>query len=798
MIEFPNYRQMDQMDCGPTCLRIVARHFGKHFSAQTLRERAQISRDGVSLLGLSEAGETLGLKNVGLRLSLKRLIEQRPLPCIIHWGQNHFVVLYKIEKHFSILGRSGLKGVFGGRTSKNDFRHLEDFEMTTRHLPETKGDTARYSFYISDPAKGLLVYNEQEFAQKWCATNNGEAGEGVALLLEPTKKFYDDDDERQKGIQLSQLFKYLWVYKKLILQLVLGMLTGSLLSLMLPFLTQAVVDIGIGVQDLNFINIILIAQMVLVCSTSAVDFLRSWILLHISTRLNLTILSEFLSKLMRLPISFFDVKRFGDVMQRIGDHQRIEAFLTGQALNALFSVFNLVVFSLLLAYYHILIFQVAMTFSVAYVIWIIAYMRIRRKQDAKRFDVASQNQGQIVQLIQGMQDIKLTGAEILKRWEWEHTQARLFRWNVKNLSLTQIQQAGAVFINQSKNILITYLAAKSVLEGGLTIGEMMSIQFILGQFNSPIEQMVGFLQSWQDAQLSLERLNEVHSLDDEDVNTQQREGNWLTDHDILLRDVTFSYPGAGNEPVLKNLNIRFPVGKTTAIVGTSGSGKTTLLKLLLRFYTPQIGSIMLAPSEKLFDSKHLHNQSHLSMSFKSRDLPISHISHKSWRKKCGVVMQEGYIFSDTVARNIAVGDEFIDQIRLYQATSLANISEFVETLPYGYHTKIGMEGVGISQGQRQRILIARSIYKSPELILFDEATNALDANNEAAITRNLETFFKGRTVIIVAHRLSTVKNADQIIVLEKGELVETGSHSQLVAARGKYFELVSNQLELAP
>nr|WP_181956074.1 peptidase domain-containing ABC transporter [Dyadobacter psychrotolerans] len=522
-------------------------------------------------------------------------------------------------------------------------------------------------------------------------------------------------------------------------------------------------------------------------------FLRSWILLHISTRLNLTILSEFLSKLMRLPVSFFDVKQFGDIMQRIGDHRRIESFLTGQTLSVVFSLFNLVVFGFVLAYYHLSIFAVAVGASVLYAVWVILFLKQRRKMDTKRFDVSSANQSQLVQLIQGMQDIKLSGAETSKRWEWERTQARLFKWSIKSLSLSQFQQAGALLINQSKNIFITFLAAKAVVDGQLTLGGMMSVQYILGQFNAPIEQMIGFLQSWQDAQISLERLNEVHGLADEEPANEIRRKEWNNQQDIHLTKVTYTYPGAGNEPVLKNINLTIPHGQTTAIVGTSGSGKTTLLKLLLRFYEPQSGSISL--KKQLVNPLGVENL--YLLPGKASELNLKYISHKAWRQQCGVVMQEGFIFSDTIARNIAVADEIIDQERLYQAAHLANIHEFIESLPLGYYTKIGAEGNGISQGQKQRILIARSVYKNPQLLLFDEATNALDANNEAVIIRNLEEFFQGRTVVVVAHRLSTVKHADQIVVMEKGEVVEVGTHAELVFAKGKYFKLVSNQLELA-
>ncbi|MGV3601343.1 MAG: peptidase domain-containing ABC transporter [Dyadobacter fermentans] len=798
---FPIYKQLDQMDCGPTCLRMIAKHFGKHYTAQTLREKAQISRDGVSMLGIAEAAETIGFTSIGVKVTVERLIDEVPLPCVLHWGQNHFVVLYEVSGCSSVIDRHLLGKAWGGRASGNslDGRIITPavHEKNVHDIENGYGNK-KAIFHIADPASGLVSYTAAEFNKQWLSGGVEDSREGLALLLEPTTRFYEEEGEKVKGLHFFQLLGYLWRYKKLVVQLGLGMLVGSGLSLLMPFLTQSVVDIGINNQNLSFIYLILIAQIVLLLSTGAVDFLRSWILLHISTRLNLTVLSEFLSKLMRLPLSFFDVKQFGDIMQRMGDHSRIEAFLTGQTLSLLFSIFNLIVFGFVLAYYHISIFFVAAGASILYAVWVLLFLNRRRVLDTKRFDVSSSNQSKIVQLIQGMQDIKLAGAETAKRWEWERVQAQLFKWSVKSLSLSQYQQAGALLINQGKNIFITFLAAKAVIDGQLTLGGMVSVQYILGQFNAPIEQMISFLRSWQDAQMSLERLNEVHELADEEPAGEPKRRAWDHEQDINLNNITYTYPGAGNEPVLRNINFTIPFGKTTAVVGTSGSGKTTLLKLLLRFYEPQSGSISLskcAIQESDSTGKKVGDASHQNIIGNALDL--KYISHKAWRLQCGVVMQEGFIFSDSIARNIAVGDEIIDQERLYQAAHIANIHEFIESLPLGYHTRIGAEGNGISQGQKQRILIARSVYKNPQLLLFDEATNALDANNEAIIMRNLDEFFKGRTVIVVAHRLSTVRHADQIVVMDKGEIVEIGMHDELVLAHGKYFELVSNQLELA-
>ena len=825
MKPFLHYRQLDHMDCGPTCLRMVAKHYGRHYSAQTMREKAQIGKDGVSMLGIAEAAEAVGFKTVGVRVTLEKLVAEAPLPCILHWGQNHFVVLHKISQ--GSVGRRFLQGIRGGRsgtggppvevyqlTGMAEPGHLNNQGQKEEYAPRAEPTTSTALFHIADPAASLITYTAEEFEKRWLSSEHEGEKKGLALLLEPGTRFYEEEGEKVEGLRFTQLLGYLFRYKKLVVQLGLGMLAASGFSLLLPFLTQAVVDIGIGTQNVGFLYLVLIGQIVLTLSSSAVGFLQSWILLHISVRLNLTILSEFLAKLMRLPLSFFDVKQFGDIMQRIGDHQRIEAFLTGQTLRVVFSLFNLLVFGFVLAYYDMTIFLVAVGASVAYALWVVAFLRQRRKLDTKRFDVSSRNQSQIVQLIQGMQDIKLAGAETGKRWEWERTQARLFKWSVQSLSLSQFQQAGAVVINQGKNLFITFLAAKAVIDGQMTLGALVSVQYILGQFNAPIEQLIGFLQAWQDAQISLERLNEVHGLaDEEPVGTPLRH-DWDPQQDIRIENLSYTYPGAGNEPVLRDIDLTIPHGKTTAIVGTSGSGKTTLLKLLLRFYAPGKGRISLVatspPNPLSFrerGSRLREEEPSLAEEVEiklpkgivsaSNGLNLDMLSHSAWRQSCGVVMQEGFLFSDSIARNIAVCEEVIDLERLYRAARTANIHGFIESLPLGYHTKIGAEGNGISQGQKQRILIARSVYKDPQLLLFDEATNALDANNEAVILQNLEEFFHGRTVVVVAHRLSTVKNAHQIVVMEKGEIVERGTHSELVAKQGKYFELVSNQLELA-
>jgi ATP-binding cassette subfamily B protein len=726
MPKFPFFKQYDAMDCGPACLRMIASFYGKTYSLQKLRQLAHITREGVSLLGLSEAAEAIGFRTIGARITIEQLMEA-PKPCVVHWDQDHFVVVYKYRK-----------GVV----------------------------------FVSDPAFGLVEYTETEFKKHWLATVRQGEQKGICLLFEPTPKFFELEGETMNRGNFKFLLKYLKPHRRLVIQLVLGFLVGSLIQLIFPFLTQSIVDVGINTQDIGFIYLILAAQMMLFLSRMTVDFIRSWILLHISTRINISIISDFLIKLMKMPIGFFDTKMIGDLLQRIGDHGRIERFLTSQSLNVIFSVFNIVIFSIVLVIYNLGIFLVFLFGSVLYIGWIFLFLNKRRELDFKRFTQLADNQSKLIQLINGMQEIKLNNYERQKRWEWERIQARLFKVNVTNLSLQQYQQAGSVFINETKNIVITILAATAVVNGHMTLGMMLAVQYIIGQMNSPLDQMIEFMQVSQDAKISLERLAEIHNSKDED---QDQEGKLIhlpASADIRISDLVFQYEGPNSPKVLNNLNLLIPYGKVTAIVGTSGSGKTTLVKLLLGFYPPVSGSIKIGNAD------------------------LSAYQQHWWRAKCGAVMQDGFIFSDSIASNIAIGDEEPDKERLSYAVRMANIQEFIETLPLNYNTKIGPEGVGISQGQKQRILIARAIYKNPEFIFFDEATNSLDANNEKVILENLDEFFAGKTVVVVAHRLSTVKNAHQIIVIEKGNIVETGTHEELTNRKGAYYQLVKNQLEL--
>lgn len=728
---FPHYRQPDAMDCGPTCIRMVAAFYGKRYTLATLRDRSYITREGVSLLGISQAAESIGFRTLGVKLTFDQLAGEARLPAIVHWNQDHFVVLYKI---------TGKKG--------------------------------KEKLHVADPAGGLARFSREEFLRCWASTTEGGEDKGVALLLEPTPDFHAAGDERKNKAGFGFLFSYLTPYRRLIIQLFLGLLLGSMLQLIFPFLTQSIVDYGIGNQNISFIYLVLIAQLVLTLSRASVDFIRNWILLHIGVRINISLISDFLIKLMRLPMRFFDTKLTGDLLQRIGDHRRIETFLTGTTLRILFSMVNLVIFGLVLLYYNSLIFGIFIAGSLLYAGWVWLFLKKRAELDYKRFAQQSAHQGNLIQLIQGMQEIKLQGCEQQKRWEWEQIRARLFRIGVKGLALRQYQRSGALVLNEVKNIVITVIAATAVVEGTMTLGMMLAVQYIIGQLNSPIEQIINFFNTTQDAKISLERLGEIHNRSDEEDEKEAKLHEIPEGSSLEGDSLSFRYEGPESEMVIKNISFKIEGGKKTAIVGTSGSGKTTLIRLLLGFYPPVEGEIRLASSI------------------------LDVYSIRMWRKNCGVVMQDGYIFSDTIAGNIAPGEERIDKIRLLNAARTANISDFIEELPLGYNTRIGSDGHGLSEGQKQRLLIARAVYKDPAYIFFDEATNALDANNEKIIMENLNEFFRGKTVVVVAHRLSTVKDADRIIVLERGEIAETGTHEELTRKRGAYYTLVKNQLEL--
>lgn len=729
---FPNYLQLDAMDCGPTCLRIIAKYYGRSYSLQTLRDKSFITRQGVSMLGISDAAESIGFRTQGLRITLDRLIEDMPLPCILHWNQNHFVVCYEIT-----------------------------------------GKEGNHYFRISDPARGKYKIDEQGFRKCWCSTKDGNEEAGTALALSPSPEFYEHEDERMGGNRnIGYFFQYLFPYKSQLLQLVIGIMLGSIFSLILPFLTQAVVDQGINNNNLSLITLILVAQLVLAVTQTGVSFIQSWITLHMNTRISITLISDFLMKLMKLPLHFFDSKNIGDIMQRIGDHSRIQAFMTGNALTTFFSLFNFIVFAFILVYYDVQILLVFIVGNTLYVLWIVFFMRYRRKLDNARFTQSSVNQSNMVQMITGMQEIKLNNCEKQQRWLWESIQVKLFKISIKSTALGQYQQIGSIFFSRTTGLLISYISARAVIEGEITLGMMMSVSYIIGQLSAPVGQIIGFAQSLQDAKISLERLNEIHNREDEEQNRDERINEIPESGSLRLDGVCFSYDGSDREYILKDINIEIPRHKVTAIVGASGSGKTTVIKLLLGFYNPNKGSLKIG------------------------NVDLKDINPHLWRHSTGAVMQDGFIFSDTIARNIALGTDAIDRERLYHAVEAACIRDFIESLPLKYNTRIGMEGNGISQGQKQRILIARAIYKNPEFLFFDEATNALDANNERAIMDNLNGFYKGKTVVVVAHRLSTVQNADNIIVLDNGAVAEEGTHSELSKLKGIYYKLVKNQLEL--
>lgn len=722
---FPYYRQMDQMDCGATCLRIIFKYYGQLVSIHKIRKFTHTTKSGVSLFGISEAAEKLGFRTYGVRLTLDQLNEVE-LPCILHWNQNHFVVLYKVKKG---------------------------------------------KYYISDPSSGLITYDEKEFIKNWYSTK--ELHKGLSLILSPGPSFYQlDEEEPELSLQWGRIFTYFSKYKRLFIQLILGMVLGTILQLITPFLTQSVVDIGINTKNISFINMILIAQLMLFIGSTSVSFIRSWIMLHISTRVNISILTDLLIKVMKLPMSFFDLKTHGDLMQRMSDQQRIESFLTGSTLDTLFSLVNILLFGTLLVVYNKTIFFIFLIGTALYTIWILIFMKYRRELDEKRFKISSQNQTYMVEMIQSVKDIKLNNVQKQKRWGWEALQAKLFKFKVESLALSQYQSVGSMAISQAQGILITYISSKAVIDGEITLGGMMAIQYIVGMVSNPVMQLLGFMQSYQDAKVSLERLNEIYESEEEE-SLQKDYLNYLPDNKTIeIRNVTFRYFGAGNEPIFNKLNITFPEGKTTAIVGASGSGKTTILKLLLRFYEYEGGEILVGGKN------------------------INQLSFSVWRNSCGSVLQDNYVYADTIGQNITFNDDTPDDTQLKRAIEIANLDDFIAEQPFGLATKIGTAGKGISQGQRQRLMIARAVYKEPSFIFLDEATNSLDANNEKTIVEKLDKFFKNRTVIVVAHRLSTVKNADNIIVLEKGEVVEQGTHQELTAKKGYYYELVRNQLEL--
>ena len=726
-MSFPFVKQPDAMDCGPACLKMVAGFYKMSFSLESLRKKCYITREGVSFLGLSEAADSLGFRTIGVKIPFEMLNENVPLPCIVHWRQKHFIVVYKI---------------------RND------------------------KIWVADPAAGLVKYTREEFVKCWASTIADGKPAGLVLIIEPTPSLFENENEHEKANGFRFLFKYFRLYRKYFFQLVLGLLLGSCIQLVIPFLTQSIIDIGLNNNDIGFIYLILFAQLALLFGRMSVEFIRGWLLLHIGSRVNVAVISGFLQKLMSLPIAFFDTKLTGDILQRIEDNNRIEEFLTSACLNILFSFFNLVVFGIVLAIFSIKILLLFLSGSALYIIWVSLFMKSRARLDHQRFKQMSASGSKLINIVNGMQEIKLTQSELSMRWDWEKLQASLFGLKVKGLSIIQYQSAGATFINEVTNVFITVVAATAVLKGTMTLGMMLAVQFIIGQLNVPVSQIIGFFRISQDARMSLDRLAEVHQMDDEEPNPEMKVRKLPDKKDIYINNLSYQYEGPRSPFAIKDADLFIEENKITAIVGTSGSGKTTLLKMLLGFYQPVNGEILIG------------------------DTRLSNLSLKVWREKVGAVMQDGFLFPDTIAANIAPGSEEINEEKLINAVEIANIKGFIESLPLGYNTKIGANGHGLSEGQKQRLLIARVIYKNPDIIIFDEATNSLDANNEKAIVENLAGFFEGKTVIVVAHRLSTVKDADKIVVLDGGRIIETGTHESLIVKRGAYFNLVKNQLEL--
>ena len=731
MNRFPVCFQHDSMLCGITCLQMICKYFGREYSLDSLSKLCFATTEGVSMLGINEAANTLGLHTISARATTTMLGEA-PLPCILHWNQNHFVVLYKVKK--------GKK------------------------------------FYVADPGKGLVTYGLEEFKQHWISTKSNGEDKGIAMFLETTPAFFTYKIEGEEHIKKKRSFRFLLgyvkKYRKYFGQIILGLVVGSLLQLVLPFLTQSIVDIGIKNQNIGFVWLILLGQLMLTISRTSIDFIRRWLLLHISLRINISLVSDFFIKLLKLPMSFFDTKLMGDLMQRMNDHSRVNNFLTQQTLNITFAMLTFVVFSVVLFFYNKLVFAIFLLGSILYGTWMTLFLKRRKVLDYELFEQQAINNNKTYEFITSMQEIKLQDCEQRRRWEWEDTQADLFGVQMKSLKLQQTQEAGSIFINEVKNIIITVVAATAVIHGQMTLGMMLAVQYIIGQLNSPVEQLMNFFYSLQDVKISLERINEIHQMDDENGKVGLQTSIEDKIEGIDIKNIMFKYDPHALRKTIDNVNIHILQGKVTAIVGASGSGKTTLIRLMLGYYPVLEGQINIGNTD------------------------ISKLNKKWWRRQCGVVMQEGVIFSESIARNIAVDDGDIDKERLLKAAEIACIKDYVMALPLKFNTKIGRDGVGLSQGQKQRILIARAVYKNPDYIFLDEATNSLDANNERSIVENLDKFYKGKTVVIVAHRLSTVKNADQIVVLNQGKVVEIGNHESLTAKRGAYYNLVKNQLEL--
>ncbi len=729
---FPIDRQLDIMDCGPASLKMIAKHYKKYYSLQYLRDLCGNTREGVSLAGISHGAQNIGLRTLAAYCTTQDLIDKIPLPLILHWDNNHFVVLYDVKRN--------------------------------------RKDIAR--FYIADPAKGYINYTQKEFEDKWIQYNENKQS-GIVLILEPQADFKQrqEGEKVERGRHLENIVGYFTPYKRSFMYLGVVMLLITSMQAALPFISKAVIDVGIQTQDVNFINIVLIANLALIISITLSSAARDWILQHASSRINIALISDYLIKLMKLPVTFFENKMLGDILQRANDHERIRSFIMNNSLNLVFSTLTFLIFGIVLLVYNTTIFYIFIIGSILYVLWVMFFLKLRRKLDWDHFELTAKNQSYWVETIGSIQDIKINNYEQAKRWKWETIQARMFKVNIKLLKINNIQSLGASFIDSVKNLLITFFCAKAVIAGEITFGVMISTQFIIGMLNGPIQQLISFMISFQFAQISFLRLNEIQTLKDEDEDTGKNDLELTGNRDIIVNNVSFQYTSV-SPIILKNVNIIIPQGKITAIVGDSGSGKSTLLKLLLRLYKPSYGEILIG------------------------GMNINNIGLRQWRDKCGAVMQDGKIFNDTILNNIILDDEKPDADRLHRAVSAANIGLEIEQLPMGYLTKMGENGRGLSGGQKQRVLIARALYKNPDILFFDEATNALDTINEQKITMALDEVFHGKTVVVVAHRLSTIRKADQIIVMKDGQIVEVGNHESLIKHRGRYFQLVESQSEI--
>lgn len=722
--KFPIEYQMDAKDCGPASLKMVAKYFGRYYSLQYLRDKCGITREGVSMLGISACAEEIGLHTQAVKCTIEDVVNLIPHPSIVFWNENHFIVVYKADKKY---------------------------------------------IWVADPQKGHLKYTHDEFKKGWYIQGSNK---GALLAVEPTSSFrMSDIEKKQERNSFYSILRYFYPYKKYFLQVLFIMIVVTALQGILPFISKAVIDVGINSSDKKFINMILVGNVCILVSIMVFNIIRDWILMHITARVNIALISDYLTKLMKLPITFFENKLLGDILQRAQDHERIRSFIMNNSLSLIFSSLTFVVFSIILLIYNPIIFAIFSVGSILYVIWVLLFLNIRKKLDWQYFELISQNQSYWVETVSAMQDIKIYNYERQRRWKWEGIQARLYHLNKKVLTINNMQNLGAQFIDNIKNMWITFFCATAVISGDITYGIMISTQFIIGMLNGPLVQFINFVVSAQYAKISFLRMNEIRQLDDEEATQSTGTTDILPEtKTITLKNVHFQY--SSNSPmILKNIHLTIPENKVTAIVGGSGSGKSTLLKLLVRLYSPTYGEVAIGGTN------------------------MKAINLRLWRSLCGVVMQDGKIFSDSIKNNIVLDDENIDISRLMQCCKIAQIQEEIEQMPRGFDTLIGERGRGLSGGQKQRLLIARALYRNPQYLFLDEATNSLDTINEQKIVQALNNAFENRTVVIIAHRLSTIRHADQIVVLNDGMIMEVGNHEQLMENKAFYYNLILSQNE---